>query len=83
MLETNELANGITAIAGELTGDTSAAESPVIDLEVEGAPRRLKPVVRDEAYRIARSVAQRILARARAANHRGDSIRQAALPVDG
>jgi signal transduction histidine kinase len=52
-LETNDLANGITAIAGELTGDTSAAESPVIDLEVEGVPRRLKPVVRDEAYRIA------------------------------
>jgi signal transduction histidine kinase/ligand-binding sensor domain-containing protein len=52
-LETNDLANGITAIAGELTGDTSAAESPVIDLEVEGVPRRLNPVVRDEAYRIA------------------------------
>jgi signal transduction histidine kinase/streptogramin lyase len=52
-LETNDLANGITAIAGELTGDTPAAESPVIDLEVEGVPRRLNPVVRDETYRIA------------------------------
>ena len=28
-------------------------DSPVIDVEVEGAPRNLQPVVRDEAYRIA------------------------------
>jgi signal transduction histidine kinase len=33
--------------------NTAAGESPVIDLEVEGAPRGLNPVVRDEAYRIA------------------------------
>jgi signal transduction histidine kinase len=51
--ETNDLANAIAAIAEELTKDTAAGESPVIDLEVEGAPRRLNPVVRDEAYRIA------------------------------
>ena len=51
--ETNDLANGITAIAGELTSDPSALDSPAIDVEVEGAPRELNPVVRDEAYRIA------------------------------
>jgi signal transduction histidine kinase/ligand-binding sensor domain-containing protein len=51
--ETNDLANAIAAIAEELTKDTTAGESPVIDLEVEGAPRSLNPVVRDEAYRIA------------------------------
>jgi signal transduction histidine kinase len=51
--ETNDLANAIAAISEELTKDSAAGESPVIDLEVEGAPRRLKPVVRDEAYRIA------------------------------
>ena len=51
--ETNDLANAITAIAEELTKDTLRARSPVIDLEVEGAPRSLNPVVRDEAYRIA------------------------------
>jgi signal transduction histidine kinase/ligand-binding sensor domain-containing protein len=50
--ETNDLANAIAAMAEELRKDT-AGESPVIDLEVEGVPRRLKPVVRDEAYRIA------------------------------
>jgi signal transduction histidine kinase len=52
-LETNDLANSIAAIAEELTKGTGAGESPVIDLEVEGAPRGLNPVVRDEAYRIA------------------------------
>jgi signal transduction histidine kinase len=52
-VETNDLANGLTAIAEELTSDSSALDSPAIDLEVEGAPRNLNPVVRDEAYRIA------------------------------
>ena len=28
-------------------------DAPAIDVEVEGTPRKLKPVVRDEAYRIA------------------------------
>jgi len=51
--ETNDLANAIAATAEELTKETAAGESPVIDLEVEGAPRSLNPVVRDEAYRIA------------------------------
>jgi signal transduction histidine kinase len=51
--ETNDLANAIAAIAEALTKDCPAGESPVIDLEVEGAPRGLNAVVRDEAYRIA------------------------------
>jgi signal transduction histidine kinase len=51
--ETNDLANGITAIATELTSDSSGIESPAIDVEVQGAPRNLNPIVRDEAYRIA------------------------------
>jgi signal transduction histidine kinase/ligand-binding sensor domain-containing protein len=51
--ETNDLANGITAIAAELTSDSSGIDSPAIDVEVQGAPRNLNPIVRDEAYRIA------------------------------
>ena len=53
VFETNDLANAITAMAGELTSDTSKTDCPVIDVEVEGAPRNLQPVVRDETYRIA------------------------------
>ena len=52
-LETNDLANAITAIGEGLTNDASALDSPAIDVEVEGAPRNLNPIVRDEAYRIA------------------------------
>jgi signal transduction histidine kinase/ligand-binding sensor domain-containing protein len=52
-LETNDLANGIIALGKELTSDAAAADSPAIAVEVEGGPRQLNPVVRDEAYRIA------------------------------
>lgn len=52
-LETNELADGIKAIAEELASNASAIDSPVIEVEVEGKTRELKPIVRDEAYRIA------------------------------
>jgi signal transduction histidine kinase len=51
--ESNDFAEAVAAIAEQLTKDTAADEYPVIDLEVEGAPRGLNPVVRDEAYRIA------------------------------
>ena len=52
-LDTNDLVEAITAMAEELTGHTSTSESPIIDVEVEGARRDLKANVRDEAYRIA------------------------------
>jgi signal transduction histidine kinase len=52
-LETNDLANGITAIANTLRSDAPAGDSPAIDVEVEGTSRNLNPVVRDEACRIA------------------------------
>ena len=52
-LDTGDLVEAITAMAEELTGDTSTPESPIIGVEVEGARRDLKTTVRDEAYRIA------------------------------
>jgi signal transduction histidine kinase len=52
-LETNELADGIMAIAEELANDASHVDSPAIEVEIEGGPRHLNPIVRDEAYRIA------------------------------
>ena len=51
--ETNDLANGIIAIGSELTSDASALDSPAIHVQVEGDPRNLNAIVRDEAYRIA------------------------------
>jgi signal transduction histidine kinase len=49
----NDLANGIAALAADLTGDPSAGSPPAIAVNVEGASRDLNPVVREEAYRIA------------------------------
>jgi signal transduction histidine kinase len=51
--ETNDLASGIIALAEELSNESSAVDAPAIDVQVEGAPRSLNPVVRDEGYRIA------------------------------
>jgi len=51
--ETSDLAEAVTAMAEELTSDTSSPESPAIDVEVEGPRRDLNATVRDEAYRIA------------------------------
>ena len=65
-IETNDLANGIIAIGGELTSDASALDSPAIDVEVEGAPRNLNAIVRDEAYRIAGEALRNAFRHARA-----------------
>ncbi len=79
--ETNDLANAITAIGKELTSDASALNSPVIDVEVEGAPRNLQPHrARRGIPHCGRGIAQRLPARAGAADHSGDPIRQAAVP---
>jgi signal transduction histidine kinase/ligand-binding sensor domain-containing protein len=64
--ETNDLANGITAIGTELSIDSSAIDSPTIDVEVQGATRQLNPVVRDEACRIAGEALRNAFRHARA-----------------
>jgi signal transduction histidine kinase len=64
--ETNDLANGIIAIVAELTSDGSALDAPAIDVEVEGAPRNLNAIVRDEAYRIAGEALRNAFRHARA-----------------
>jgi signal transduction histidine kinase/ligand-binding sensor domain-containing protein len=65
-IQTNDLANGIIAFGQELTNTASAADSPVIEVEVEGGPRQLNPVVRDEAYRIAGEALRNAFQHARA-----------------
>jgi signal transduction histidine kinase len=51
--ETGDLARAITAVGEELTAQSTDPDSPALQVEVEGAPRPLNPVVRDEVYRIA------------------------------
>ena len=64
--ETNDLANGIIAMGKELTNHASTVDPPAIDVEVEGAPRNLNPVVRDEACRIAGEALRNAFRHARA-----------------
>ena len=52
-LDTRDLADSIARISEELTIDQNNSSSAVIHVEVEGTARELKPMVRDEVYRIA------------------------------
>jgi signal transduction histidine kinase len=52
-LHTNDLADCLARVGEELMGDGIDSNSAVIHVQVEGAPRELKPIVLDEAYRIA------------------------------
>jgi len=64
--ETNDLANGIIAIGEELTNTASTVDSPASEMEVEGGPRQMNPVARDEAYRIAGEALRNAFRHARA-----------------
>ena len=48
-----ELAQSIGNLAKEILGNPSAGVLPEFQIQVEGTPRNLNPMVRDEAYRIA------------------------------
>jgi ligand-binding sensor domain-containing protein/signal transduction histidine kinase len=51
---TNDLALALSALGQELAAETNhSANAPVVQVGVEGAPRDLHPVARDEVYRIA------------------------------
>jgi signal transduction histidine kinase/ligand-binding sensor domain-containing protein len=50
---TNDLAVAVTALGEELAGDETNRNSAVFQVAVEGTPRNLHPILRDEVYRIA------------------------------
>jgi signal transduction histidine kinase/ligand-binding sensor domain-containing protein len=50
--ETNDLVSAISALAEELAADTTNRSRAVAHVEVQGAPRSLHPILRDEVYRI-------------------------------
>ncbi|MEG9438561.1 hypothetical protein JAO29_20665 [Edaphobacter sp. HDX4] len=52
-LETNDLARAITTLGEELAAEATNEESPALRVTVEGEPRDLHPILRDEIYRIA------------------------------
>jgi signal transduction histidine kinase/ligand-binding sensor domain-containing protein len=50
---TNDLAVAIKTLGQQLSDSGNSAESPILDVAIEGPPRDLLPLVRDELYRIA------------------------------
>jgi len=52
-VETNDLAGAIGSLAEELDGDESDSNRKEYSVEVEGTPRDVHPILRDEIYRIA------------------------------
>jgi signal transduction histidine kinase len=50
---TNELAQAMTALGEELAGPCDG-EAPAFRVSIEGTPRDLHPILRDDVYRIAR-----------------------------
>jgi len=50
---TNDLALAISALAEELAADQTGQNGPEFRVQVEGTPRDLAPLVRDEVHRIA------------------------------
>jgi signal transduction histidine kinase/ligand-binding sensor domain-containing protein len=52
-VESNDLARAITTLGEQLAAEASSTTSAGLHVEVEGTPRNLHPIVRDEIYRIA------------------------------
>ena len=52
-VETNDLALAIRTIGAELAADETNQSSAVFEVDVEGTPRNLHPILRDEVYRLA------------------------------
>src|SRR5262249_11896764 len=53
VVETNDLAVAIKTLGRELAAHEANLSSVDVEVEVEGSPRELHPILRDEIYRIA------------------------------
>jgi signal transduction histidine kinase/ligand-binding sensor domain-containing protein len=51
--EANDLADAIRVLAAELTSEPREPAAPDVRIDVQGTPRALHPIVRDEVFRIA------------------------------
>ena len=52
-VQTNDLARAVNSLGEELAADPANQETPAFRVTVEGEPRDLHPILRDEIYRIA------------------------------
>jgi signal transduction histidine kinase len=70
---TNELAQALTAVGEELAGSRDGEKgSPTLSVCVEGRPRDLHPILRDDIYRIAREALRNAFLHAHASKIEAD-----------
>ena len=65
-VETNDLASAIRTLGEELRAEGINQNSALFEMEVEGTPRNLHPILRDEVYRIAGEALRNAFRHARA-----------------
>jgi signal transduction histidine kinase/ligand-binding sensor domain-containing protein len=65
-LKDNDIVQALSALGRELEHSKNGTASPDLRVMVEGSPRELDPVVRDEVYRIAREALRNAFQHARA-----------------
>ena len=65
-VETNDLASAVRTLGEELRTERTNQNSAVFEMEVEGTPRTLHPILRDEVYRIAGEALRNAFRHARA-----------------
>ncbi|MGA3306936.1 MAG: two-component regulator propeller domain-containing protein, partial [Stellaceae bacterium] len=86
---TNELSHAVTALGEELAGSHNGEDGPAtFRVSVEGTPRDLRPILRDDIYRIAREALQNAFRHAQASQIEaeityGDSLLRLRVRDDG
>jgi len=65
-VETNDLASAVRILGEELRAEGINPNSALFEMEVEGTPRNLHPILRDEVYRIAGEALRNAFRHARA-----------------
>ena len=68
VLENNDLARAVNALGEDIAADPANHGSPIFRVTVEGEPRDLHPVLRDEVYRIAAEAVRNAFSHAEAEN---------------
>jgi signal transduction histidine kinase len=70
---TNELSHSVTALGEELAGSSDGENRPAtFRVSVEGTPRELHPILRDDIYRIAREALRNAFRHAQASQIEAD-----------
>ena len=65
-VEANDLTSSIRVLGEELRAEGTNQNSAVFEMEVEGTPRNLHPILRDEVYRVASEALRNAFRHARA-----------------